>query len=81
MELESLNDLHLEQLKDLHSAETMLLDALPRMADAASASDLKKAFSDHLRQTQEHVRRLAGIFQQLGERPRGHTDREGPSTV
>jgi ferritin-like metal-binding protein YciE len=73
MKLESLKDLYREQLKDLHSAETQLLDALPKMADAASAPDLKRAFSEHLRQTQEHVRRLERIFDQLGERPTGHT--------
>ena len=73
MKLESLKDLYREQLKDLYSAETQLLDALPKMADAASAPDLKRAFSEHLRQTQEHVRRLERIFDQLGERPGGHT--------
>jgi len=73
MKLDSLKDLYSEQLKDLYSAETQLLDALPKMADAASAPDLKRAFSEHLRQTQEHVRRLERIFDQLGERPKGHT--------
>lgn len=73
MKLESLKDLYLEQLKDLYSAETQLLDALPKMADAASASDLKQAFSAHHRQTQEHVRRLERIFNDLGESPHGHT--------
>jgi ferritin-like metal-binding protein YciE len=73
MKLESLKDLYLEQLKDLYSAETQLLDALPRVAEAASAPDLKKAFSDHLRQTQEHVRRLERIFEYLEESPKGHT--------
>lgn len=73
MKLESLKDLYLEQLKDLYSAETQLLDALPKMADGASAPDLKKAFSEHLRQTQEHVRRLERIFETLAESPKGHT--------
>jgi ferritin-like metal-binding protein YciE len=73
MKLESLKDLYREQLMDLYSAETQLLDALPKMADGASAPDLKSAFSEHLRQTQEHVRRLERIFDQLGERPKGHT--------
>ena len=73
MKLESLKDLYLEQLKDLYSAETQLLDALPKLADAASAPDLKQAFSEHLRQTQEHVRRLERIFENLGESPKGHT--------
>ena len=73
MKLESLKDLYLEQLKDLYSAETQLLDALPKLAEGASASDLKQAFSAHHRQTQEHVRRLERVFQDLGESPKGHT--------
>ncbi|HEY7216301.1 MAG TPA: ferritin-like domain-containing protein [Thermoanaerobaculia bacterium] len=73
MKLESLKDLYLEQLKDLYSAETQLIDALPKMAEGANAPDLRKAFEDHLRQTNEHVRRLERIFQDLQESPKGHT--------
>ena len=73
MKLESLKDLYLEQLKDLYSAETQIVDALPKMAEAASSADLRKAFNDHLRQTEEHVRRLERIFQDLQERPKGQT--------
>jgi ferritin-like metal-binding protein YciE len=73
MKLESLKDLYLEQLKDLYSAETQLVDALPKMAERATSTDLKKGFQDHLLQTQEHVRRLEQIFQDLGDSPKGHT--------
>jgi ferritin-like metal-binding protein YciE len=73
MKLESLKDLYLEQLRDLHSAETQLVDALPKMAEKASSADLRKAFNDHLRQTTEHVRRLERIFQDLQESPKGNT--------
>jgi ferritin-like metal-binding protein YciE len=73
MKLDSLKDLYLEQLKDLYSAETQLVEALPKMAEAASARDLRQAFTEHLRQTQEQVRRLERIFQDLGENPKGHT--------
>ena len=73
MKLESLKDLYLEQLKDLYSAETQLVDALPKMAERASSSDLKQAFQNHLRQTEEHVSRLEKIFQEIGESPKGHT--------
>ena len=73
MKLESLKDLYLEQLKDLYSAETQLVDALPKMAERASSQDLKQAFQEHLRQTQEQVRRLEQIFQDIGETPKGHT--------
>jgi ferritin-like metal-binding protein YciE len=73
MRLESLKDLYVEQLKDLYSAETQLVDALPKMAEAATAADLKQGFREHLRQTQEHVNRLERIFRGLGEKPGGHT--------
>ncbi|HKH46572.1 MAG TPA: ferritin-like domain-containing protein [Thermoanaerobaculia bacterium] len=73
MKLESLKDLYLEQLKDLYSAETQLVDALPKMAERATSPDLKQGFQEHLRQTQEQVRRLEQIFQDLGDSPKGHT--------
>ena len=73
MKLESLNDLYLEQLRDLYSAETQIVDALPKMVEAATSPDLKKGFSDHLRQTEEHVSRLERIFTDLQEKPKGET--------
>jgi ferritin-like metal-binding protein YciE len=73
MKLESLKDLYLEQLRDLYSAETQIVDALPKMAEAASSPDLRKGFNDHLRQTEEHVRRLEQIFRDLDESPKGQT--------
>ena len=73
MKLESLRDLYLEQLKDLYSAENQLIDALPKMADAASAPELKNAFREHLNQTRQHVERLEKIFQTLNEKPKGET--------
>jgi ferritin-like metal-binding protein YciE len=73
MKLESLKDLYLEQLKDLYSAETQLVDALPKMAERATSPDLKKGFQDHLRQTEQQVSRLEQIFRDLGESPKGHT--------
>jgi len=71
MKLESLKDLYIEQLKDLYSAETQLVEALPKMAEAATAPDLKRGFTDHLKQTQEHVKRLERIFKGLKESPEG----------
>jgi len=73
MKLESLRDLYLEQLKDLYSAENQLVDALPKMADAASAPELKNAFREHLNQTRQHVERLEKIFQSLNQSPKGET--------
>jgi ferritin-like metal-binding protein YciE len=66
MKLESLKDLYVEQLRDLHSAESQLLKALPKMADAAATPQLKTAFREHLEQTRQHVERLETIFRNLG---------------
>ena len=60
---ETLHDLYLNELRDLYSAETQLLDALPKMAEAAASSQLKEAFTGHLKQTEGNVRRLEEIFE------------------
>jgi ferritin-like metal-binding protein YciE len=62
MQLDSIQDVFADQLGDLRSAETQLLDALPKMADAATDTALKEAFRHHLEQTQVHVRRLDDII-------------------
>jgi ferritin-like metal-binding protein YciE len=71
MKLETLRDLYVEQLHDLYSAETQIVEALPKMAKAASNKQLQGAFQDHLGQTKEHVQRLETIFKQLGDKPKG----------
>lgn len=71
MALDSLEDLYVEELKDLWSAEKQLIRVLPRMAKAATNVDLAKAFETHLEQTEEHVARLEHIFDDLGRSPRG----------
>ncbi len=68
---ESLRELYINELKDLYSAETQLVKALPKMAKAASKDQLRQAFEEHLRQTSEHVSRLEQIFNELGEKPTG----------
>ena len=73
LKLNSVRDLLLEELRDLYSAENQLVDALPKMAEAAGSSQLKSAFEMHLNQTREHVTRLEQVFQQLGEKPQGET--------
>lgn len=71
MEKSSLQDLYLDELRDLYNAETQLVKALPKMAKAASNDQLRAAFQEHLRQTSEHVSRLEQIFEQLGEKATG----------
>ena len=71
MPMESLQELYVEEIKDLYSAENQILKALPRMIKAASSPALKKAFTKHERQTREHVKRLERIARELGEKPTG----------
>jgi ferritin-like metal-binding protein YciE len=71
MQMEDLQDLFVDQLKDLYSAENQLIKALPRMAKAATNDELKQAFQTHLEQTREHAQRLEQIFEKLGAKGRG----------
>jgi ferritin-like metal-binding protein YciE len=67
MKLESLKDLYIHELKDLHSAEKQITKALPKMAKAAANDALATAFREHLDQTHEHVWRLEKILKRHGE--------------
>ncbi len=73
MKLNSLHDLYVHQLKDLYSAESQLIDALPDMAAEAKHPDLQKGFRDHLVQTKEQKQRLEQIAKNLGEDLSGET--------
>jgi ferritin-like metal-binding protein YciE len=71
MEMDSLRELYVEELKDLWSAESQITKALPKMMKAASSPKLKKAFNTHLKQTERQIKRLERIFKELDESPRG----------
>ena len=71
MGMETLEDLLVNELKDLYSAENQLLKAIPKMAKAASSSALQKGFEKHLKQTQGHVSRLETVFKELDAKPAG----------
>jgi len=68
-EFHNLQDLFVQQLKDLYDAEQQLTKALPQMAEAASSADLRDAFNKHWQQTQEHVRRLEQVFRGINCEP------------
>ena len=64
------NKLHqffLDQLQDIYWAEKKLVKVLPKLEEAATSGELKKAFADHLMQTKTHVTRLENVFDMLGE--------------
>jgi ferritin-like metal-binding protein YciE len=71
MRLETLSDLYLEQLRDLYSAETQIIEALPKMISMASHSELRMAFEKHLEETKRQRDRLEQVFDNLGKSPKG----------
>ncbi|WP_295178384.1 ferritin-like domain-containing protein [uncultured Christiangramia sp.] len=71
--MKNLKDLFEHQLKDLYSAETQLLKALPKMAENATDAKLKKAFEAHLEETREHQQRLEEVCKELEIKPTGET--------
>jgi ferritin-like metal-binding protein YciE len=66
MGFNSLKDVLQEQLEDLHSAETQLVAALPKMAQAAHHDELRAAFENHLQETREHLKRVKEALSELG---------------
>lgn len=71
MKINSLHDLYIDELRDLYDAENQLIKALPKMAEASTASELRRGFEEHLEQTRGHAQRLEQIFERLGEKAKG----------
>lgn len=71
--MSNLEDLLVDSLKDLYSAEKQILKALPRMAKKATSPDLRRSFENHIMQTEQQVARLEKIFddKELDGSPRG----------
>lgn len=69
--MSTLEDLYMDLLKDLYSAEKQLVKALPKMAKNVQSTDLEQAFQEHLRHTEGQVERLERIFSEIGGSPRG----------
>jgi ferritin-like metal-binding protein YciE len=70
MELETLRDLYIHELKDLYSAENQLIKALPKMSKAARNKQLASAFNQHLNQTRQQAKRLEQILKRHDESTR-----------
>lgn len=71
MELETLRDLYVHELKDLYSAEKQIIKALPKMRKAAKNRQLAAAFNQHLEQTKRQAKRLEQILAGQDESTRG----------
>lgn len=72
MKVRDMSTLFVESLKDLYSAETQLIEALPNVIEAASSKELKKAVKAHLAETKKQADRLKAILDDLGEKAGGH---------
>ncbi len=74
-ETQTLHDAFLDELRDVYDAEKQLVKALPKMAKAATSTELRQAFVDHLEETNGHVTKLEQVFQSLDEKAKGkHCD-------
>jgi ferritin-like metal-binding protein YciE len=69
--IDSMNNLLVEQIKDIYDAENRLTKAIPKLAKKAANDDLRAALEEHLQETEQHVARLEEIFEQLGEKAKG----------
>lgn len=71
MQIDSLKKLFVDNLQDLYSAETQIIEALPKMIDSAKSQELKNAFREHLEMTRVQVERVKEIFVNIGQNPGG----------
>lgn len=69
----NLQELLIDEIKDLYDAEKQLVKALPKMAKAATSPELKQGFTDHLEETKNHVFRLESVFERLSIPAKGKT--------
>jgi len=71
MKMESLQELYVEELRDIYDAEQQLVKALPKIAKAATSDSLRSLIEEHLDVTESQVERLGEIFEELGIKPKG----------
>jgi ferritin-like metal-binding protein YciE len=69
VKLNTLQDLFVDQLKDIYSAEKQIIQALPKMAKAAQRPEVRQAFEEHLELTKQQLERLNQVFGKMGSTP------------
>jgi ferritin-like metal-binding protein YciE len=70
-DIQNMNDLFVHTLRDIYYAEKQIVKTLPEMIDKASDPQLKDGFRSHLRETENHVKRLEQVFQTIGQKAQG----------
>ena len=73
MQIDNLQELLVDELRDIYNAEGQLLKALPKMAKKATNPKLRKAFETHKAETEGQIERLKKVFDLLGEKAKGKT--------
>ena len=73
MSVQTLQELLVDELKDLYSAEKQIVKALPKLAKAASTTELHDALMNHLEETKGQVDRLEKIAELVGKKLTGKT--------
>jgi ferritin-like metal-binding protein YciE len=73
MAMQTIEELFEHELKDIYSAEHSLLDALEQMAAESADRDVKKAYTQHRKETQGQIKRLEKVFKRLGRKPKAET--------
>ena len=69
--MKTMEELFNALMQDVYYAEKELTKALPKMAKEAEDKDLKRAFTEHLKETEGHIKRLDKAFEMLGKPARG----------
>lgn len=70
MTAKNLQELMIEELKDIYDAEHQITEALPKMAKAATSTQLKQGFETHLKETENQIKQVEKVFEMLGEKPK-----------
>jgi ferritin-like metal-binding protein YciE len=70
-DIKNMDDLFVHTLRDIYYAEKQIVKALPDMIEKASDPQLKQGFQTHLRETENHVKRLEQVFQLTGKKAQG----------
>lgn len=71
--MSDLQELFLDELADMYNAEKQITKALPKMVKSAESAQLRTAFQNHLKETEEHVSRLEEVFDLFGQRAKSKT--------
>lgn len=70
-DIKNMNDLFVHMLRDIYYAEKQIVKALPDMVEKATDPQLKQGLQTHLRETENHVKRLEQVFQIIGQKAQG----------